>query len=93
MLSDSILGKIDRVWGQSACFKLCSAVLSFFSGAWSGSFLRKVLYRLAGLGRTDNGARKSGGTNVQVAGASVAAAKDAVSHAAGAYDSSAFARV
>ncbi|MBR6237210.1 MAG: O-antigen ligase family protein [Firmicutes bacterium] len=92
MLSGSILGKIDRIWGQSACFKLCSAVLSFFSNAWSSSFLRIVLYRLAGLGRTDNGARKSG-AYVRAAGASVAAAKNAFSGAVNVYDSSAFARI
>ena len=93
MLSDSVLGKIDRVWGQSACFKLCSAVLSFFSRVWSSSFLRKALYRLAGPGRPDNGAREGGAANLRTAGASVAAAKDAVYGAANAYDSSAFVRV
>ncbi len=51
MLSDSILGKINTCWEQSACYKLCAAVLLFFSRAWSGSVLRKLLYLLAGLAR------------------------------------------
>ena len=55
MLSDSILGKINMCWEQSACYKLCSAVLLFFSRAWESSVLRKALYLLAGFaGRTQN---------------------------------------
>ena len=55
MLSDSILGKVNTCWEQSACYRLCSAVLLFFSRAWSGSLLRKLLYLLAGFARhTEN---------------------------------------
>ena len=53
MLSGSILGKINNCWEQSACYKLCSVVLSFFSRAWSGSVFRKLLLRLAGLVSAD----------------------------------------
>ena len=61
MLSDSILGKINTLWGQSACFRLCSVVLSFFSRAWSGSFVRKALRRLAGLGASDSDKKQERG--------------------------------
>ncbi|MBO4861284.1 MAG: O-antigen ligase family protein [Firmicutes bacterium] len=55
MLSDSILGKINICWEQSACCKLCSAVLLFFSRAWESSVLRRALYLLASFaGRAEN---------------------------------------